>query len=234
MAGAKLSARQKMINLMYLIFIAMLALNTSKEVLSAFGLMNERLTESNEAATTRNTAFMDGLTAKALEQPAKYNPLKEKADAIGGVAVKGALTAVADFYNHRIILQQDNKTTTFGIEGHGDGELYYPTDVEIKNDLIYVADAYNNRVQSFNLNGDFVKVIGWNENIKVATGVKVTDTNIIIADFDGSRILIYNLEDELKQILSDQFNQPTDIELIGNTMFIANYKGEFISVFELK
>ncbi|MBN4070346.1 gliding motility protein GldM [Olleya sp. AH-315-F22] len=86
MAGAKLSARQKMINLMYLIFIAMLALNMSKEVLSAFGLMNERLTESNEAATTRNTAFMDGLTAKALEQPAKYNPLKEKADQISSLA----------------------------------------------------------------------------------------------------------------------------------------------------
>ena len=41
MAGGKLSPRQKMINLMYLIFIAMLALNMSKEVLAAFGL-NER------------------------------------------------------------------------------------------------------------------------------------------------------------------------------------------------
>lgn len=57
MAAGKLSARQKMINLMYLIFIAMLALNMSKEVLSAFGLMNEKLTESNEAATERNETF---------------------------------------------------------------------------------------------------------------------------------------------------------------------------------
>ena len=57
MAQGNLSPRQKMINLMYLIFIAMLALNMSKEVLSAFGLMNERLTESNEATTTRNTAM---------------------------------------------------------------------------------------------------------------------------------------------------------------------------------
>jgi hypothetical protein len=40
MAGGKLSARQKMINLMYLVFIAMLAMNMSKEVLSAFGFMN--------------------------------------------------------------------------------------------------------------------------------------------------------------------------------------------------
>ncbi|MCK5401734.1 MAG: gliding motility protein GldM [Flavobacteriaceae bacterium] len=86
MAGAKLSARQKMINLMYLIFIAMLALNISKEVLSAFGLMNERLTESNTTATERNTAFMDGLTAKAEEQPAKYKPLKDKANQISSLA----------------------------------------------------------------------------------------------------------------------------------------------------
>ena len=42
MAGGKLTPRQKMINLMYLVFIAMLALNMSKEVLSAFGLMNEK------------------------------------------------------------------------------------------------------------------------------------------------------------------------------------------------
>ncbi|TDY14132.1 gliding motility protein GldM [Meridianimaribacter flavus] len=86
MAGGKLSARQKMINLMYLIFIAMLALNMSKEVLSAFGLMNEKLTESNEAATERNAAFMEGLAAKVDEQPAKYRPLKADADQIDKLA----------------------------------------------------------------------------------------------------------------------------------------------------
>ncbi|MFB9055874.1 gliding motility protein GldM [Mariniflexile ostreae] len=82
MAGGNLSPRQKMINLMYLIFIAMLALNMSKEVLSAFGLMNEKLTESNEAATSRNLSFMAGLEQKASEQPEKYQPLKSKADQI--------------------------------------------------------------------------------------------------------------------------------------------------------
>ncbi len=86
MASGKLSARQKMINLMYLIFIAMLALNMSKEVLSAFGLMNEKLTESNEAATTRNEAFMSGLAEKVEEQPEKYRPLKAQADQISVLA----------------------------------------------------------------------------------------------------------------------------------------------------
>lgn len=82
MAQAKLSARQKMINLMYLVFIAMLALNMSKEVLSAFGLMNERLTEANSASTERNTAFMENLATKAAEQPDQYGDVKGKADQI--------------------------------------------------------------------------------------------------------------------------------------------------------
>ncbi|UPS90278.1 MULTISPECIES: gliding motility protein GldM [unclassified Bizionia] len=105
MAGGKLSARQKMINLMYLIFIAMLALNMSKEVLSAFGLMNEKLVESNEATTDRNQAFMAGLAEKVSEQPAKYQPLKAQADQIDELSndfnsylsdLKGQMTATVD------------------------------------------------------------------------------------------------------------------------------------------
>lgn len=79
MASGKQTPRQKMINLMYLVFIAMLALNMSKEVLGAFGMMNEKLTASNTATTERNTAFMAGLAQKATEQPEKYTPLQEKA-----------------------------------------------------------------------------------------------------------------------------------------------------------
>lgn len=86
MAGGKLSPRQKMINLMYLVFIAMLALNMSKEVLSAFGLMNEKLAESNIISTERNTSFMAGLAEKVTEQPEKYTPLKEKADQISALS----------------------------------------------------------------------------------------------------------------------------------------------------
>src|SRR5690606_3105879 len=86
MAGGKLTPRQKMINLMYLVFIAMMALNMSKEVLSAFGLMNERLADSNAAATTRNQAFMEGLQAKAGENEKQYGELADKAKKIGVLA----------------------------------------------------------------------------------------------------------------------------------------------------
>ena len=105
MAGGQLSARQKMINLMYLIFIAMLALNMSKEVLSAFGLMNEKLVESNQAATQRNTDFFAGLEQQAGEQPDKYVPLLDQAEKVQSLAndlngyiadLKGQMTTTLD------------------------------------------------------------------------------------------------------------------------------------------
>jgi gliding motility-associated protein GldM len=82
MAGGKLSPRQKMINLMYLIFIAMLALNMSKEVLSAFGLMNEKLGAYNNKATENNDSFLASLETKASEDAAKYETLYKDAQKI--------------------------------------------------------------------------------------------------------------------------------------------------------
>lgn len=67
MAGGKLTPRQKMINLMYLVFIAMLAMNMSKEVLSAFGLMNEKFESANKSSLATNEAMLAGLDAKAVE-----------------------------------------------------------------------------------------------------------------------------------------------------------------------
>ena len=72
MAGGKLTPRQKMINLMYLVFIAMLALNMSKEVLSAFGLMNEKFEGSNTAAVASNVQLLAGLDQKAAEAKGEF------------------------------------------------------------------------------------------------------------------------------------------------------------------
>ena len=82
MAGATQSPRQKMINLMYLIFIAMLAMNMSKEVLQAFGLMDNKLVAANDAATTRNSRSYEDLALKAVEQSEKYSDENAKAKKI--------------------------------------------------------------------------------------------------------------------------------------------------------
>ena len=82
MATGNLSSRQKMINLMYLVFIAMLAMNMSKEVLTAFGFFNEEFEETSTTLMQSNVAAYSSLDTKAQDQPEKFGPLKMKADQI--------------------------------------------------------------------------------------------------------------------------------------------------------
>jgi gliding motility-associated protein GldM len=52
----------------------------SKEVLSAFGLLNTKLTIANTITQSRNEAFMASLAIKAEDQPEQYAAVKAKAD----------------------------------------------------------------------------------------------------------------------------------------------------------
>ena len=61
MAGEKLSPRQRMINLMYLVLIALLALNVSREVINSFITVNDGLEESNDVSQLRNLAIYQDL-----------------------------------------------------------------------------------------------------------------------------------------------------------------------------
>ena len=88
MASGKLSPRQKMINIMYLVFIAMLAMQMSKEVLSAFGYMNEKLTDNNTTASVKNKTTLENLATKAKEQPEKYSELFVKATEVDKLSSK--------------------------------------------------------------------------------------------------------------------------------------------------
>ncbi|MEF3077430.1 type IX secretion system motor protein PorM/GldM [Winogradskyella poriferorum] len=86
MAGGKLSARQKMINLMYLVFIAMIAMTTSKEILSAFSLFNKKFENANELAVASNTNLLKGLETQASEKPADFGVAFNNAQKISSIS----------------------------------------------------------------------------------------------------------------------------------------------------
>jgi len=92
MAGGKLSPRQKMINLMYLIFIAMLAMQMDKKVLSSFGFMKEKIEDANVASSTNINNILASLETKATDQPDKYSEVNTKAKQINKLS--------SDLYNY--------------------------------------------------------------------------------------------------------------------------------------
>ena len=88
MAGAKETPRQKLISLMYLVFITMLALNVSKEVLDGFGQMWVKITDANLRVDESNDALFENIETNAKEKGGKWighlrtaKEIKEESDA---------------------------------------------------------------------------------------------------------------------------------------------------------
>ncbi len=82
MAGQKLSPRQKMIGMMYLVLTALLALNISKEIINAFVTVNDSLQTSKENAIVRNTGLYDMFDRAMKNDPVKTKPFNDKAQSI--------------------------------------------------------------------------------------------------------------------------------------------------------
>lgn len=78
MAGGKLTPRQKMINMMYLVLTALLALNVSNEVLNAFKIVNDGLKTSNESLVKKNDLIYEQFEKQSQTQE-KAKPLYAKA-----------------------------------------------------------------------------------------------------------------------------------------------------------
>lgn len=79
--------RQKMINMMYLVLTAMLALNVSAEVLNAFKTVNTSITSANQTLNTNSNTIYESFEAKLAEQKTREKAAiwKPKADEVQGI-----------------------------------------------------------------------------------------------------------------------------------------------------
>ncbi len=75
----KVSPRQKMINLMYVLLMAMLALNVSSDVLNGFTLVDESLSKSSENTGRQNDALYDAFEMHMQQNPEKVREWYERA-----------------------------------------------------------------------------------------------------------------------------------------------------------
>src|ERR687892_228738 len=88
--------RQKMINIMYLVLTALLALNVSAEILNAFKTVDDSLTATNKTITYSTGTIMKSLQDVA-DNPADPNNSKAK---IWLPLAQDALKKSADMYDY--------------------------------------------------------------------------------------------------------------------------------------
>ena len=164
MAGGKLTPRQKMINLMYLVFIAMLALNMSKEVLSAFGILNNKIVESNVITDARNESSFQQLSQKAADQPKQYGDKKDKVEKI---------IAISKEFNDYLESIKTKVTVKFPKDKEGN----YPCEKMDKSDdidnLFYIGDKESPEAKKF-----LGYIQGYAGKIKAICGSSVAESEM--------------------------------------------------------
>lgn len=107
----KVSPRQKMINLMYVLLMAMLAMNVSSDVLNGFTLVDESLTRSTENAGVQNSTLYSSLGEMMSKNPEKVREWFERAN---GVKEKSdSLYRFADKLKERIAKEADGKEADY-------------------------------------------------------------------------------------------------------------------------
>ncbi|MDE7334912.1 MAG: gliding motility protein GldM [Muribaculaceae bacterium] len=115
-----LTPRQKMINLMYIVLTAMLALNVSSDVLDGFTQVDEGLNRSNTNVAERNHALYKRLEQFAEQNPEKGKPWLEKATEV--VEFTKTLSAHVDSLKYAVVRKADGRNGN-------------PSDIQHRDDL---------------------------------------------------------------------------------------------------
>lgn len=104
-SNARLSPRQKMINLMYIVLTAMLALNVSSDVLDGFMQVEDGLARTNVTVNRRNAAIYSELKNLAADDPTAMNAWMSKADSVRSASAR--LYSLIDSLKLAIVREAD-------------------------------------------------------------------------------------------------------------------------------
>ncbi len=131
-----ISPRQRMINLMYIVLMAMLALNVSSDVLKGFSLVGESLTRTTDNAMKENQTLYDNFAEQLKQNPTKVRPWYDKA-----MVVKQMSDSLYDFAEQ----------LRWALAREVDGKKGNPDKLENKEDLnasnIVMLSKYNGKGQ---------------------------------------------------------------------------------------
>lgn len=158
--------RQKMINLMYIVLMAMLALNISTEVLNGFAVIEESLNRSTANSSSENEALYGDFSEQMKNNPQKVREWFEKATAVKNASdslynfaqqlkvaiVKEADGAEGDVHNIENVdnLEAAGTVMLAPITGKGK-KLYDAVNAYREGILKYVTDPHQRKIISGNL-----------------------------------------------------------------------------------
>ena len=150
----KVSPRQKMINLMYVLLMAMLALNVSSDVLNGFTLVDESLTKSTGNTIKQNDVLYNAFESSLEQNPEKVREWYERAQEVKRLS--NSLYDYADELKTRIAKKADGEngdyrslknredleaaTYVMLAPGIGEGQALYDAITEYRTRILEMVD----------------------------------------------------------------------------------------------
>lgn len=163
--GGKISPRQKMINMMYLVLTALLAMNVSKEILNSFALLNNGLVETNKNFTAKNEVTYSAFETAELNDPNKVRPFRMKAE-----AVKKRSQEMFDYIEtikNEVILAVEQKEETEIVGRNGQDST-----IKIASNVLYMEGKDNNQIPTHYFMGDVDRAVQGNKAFEFKEKVK--------------------------------------------------------------
>lgn len=133
------------------------------------------------------------------------------------------------------------KVLSFGSPGDGEAQFNSPSGLAVDdNDIIYVADSKNNRIQKFDPEGNYISEFTGEENtcgpLNSPGGLKINrNGDIYVVDRGNSRIVVLNGAMEYKAIIEapGQLSDPKDLTFDDNgCVYVTDLKLNNIVVFQ--
>jgi len=230
MAGAKLSPRQKMIGMMYLVLTALLALNISKEVLNGFVKVENSLINTQSTLADKVDDTFGTLKAKYLNNQEKVGPFYNKAQEISSdskelVTYISMLKARCLAASEKTLQEQEelNFSKYYGVDEFGRDTVLNLAHIQIKDEYMALtaymvgSDPQNPEGASEDWYANASNISQWRSEgqwsakslRRVLEKYRDDILNIKVIDIDGN---VRVIPETLKKSIIERFSFENEIE----------------------
>jgi len=137
----------------------------------------------------------------------------------------------------------EDYVTEFGSYGEGDGQFIWPSSIALdKDENIYIADEWLNRITVYDSNGEFIRK--WGEpganqgEIDGPAGLAISGNSIYVSDSRNNRIQKFSLDGKFESSFGEsgdkagQFNMPWGIGLDNDgNIYVTDWRNDRIQQF---
>lgn len=125
-------------------------------------------------------------------------------------------------FHSLVITDSKGISKTIGGVGQGLGKFNYPADVAVLNELAYVVEVGNHRVQIFDGLGRSVGFIGEGV-LNYPGGIITTADEILVSDSRNARIVGFNASGQVTRIIGDGIlSAPRGLAVVAGGLLIAD------------